>query len=438
MRNAHLMVYGSSYDRGLEHLLKMWPKVKEEVPDAQLRVFYGWNLFDKVYHDNPERQEWKRKVNELMSQPGITHLGRISHEAVRKEMENAAIWAYPTHFGEISCITAMKAQAWGAIPVVINYAALTETVQYGIKVDGDIYDPEVRDLYVKSLTSLLKDEKQQEFIRPKMMEWAKKFSWENVARQWNEEFKSEMSLDRQVEDLLENNQALKAWELVKDTDWPRKDRLWLRVKHAFNPEDYKKYYGEDLKETPMPEDLAFQVDQTHPRFKWLVKRIQELSPKTLVDLGCADGYLCLTLAGKGVRCTGVNLFKPSVDLANERSKKFSVPAEFVCEDLMDHKGKYDVVVMAEVIEHLPDAKKAIDHALTLGRSGGTLFLTTPSPEHVGILQHKTEEHGTWDDGLPSGHLRIFTKEELIEMVKGHEIIYFGLDAEGCYLLEVKI
>jgi glycosyltransferase involved in cell wall biosynthesis len=190
-RDPYLIAYGSSYDRGLEHLLKMWPEIKKEVPEAKLHVFYGWNLFDKVYHDNPERQAWKAKINALMDQEGITHLGRISHEAVKNEMEKAGVWAYPTHFGEISCITAMKAQAYGAIPVVIAYAALAETVQFGIKVDGDIYEPEIRDLYLKSLISLLKDHKQQEFIRPKMMEWAKKFSWTLVADQWSQEFHGE-------------------------------------------------------------------------------------------------------------------------------------------------------------------------------------------------------------------------------------------------------
>ena len=46
MRNNKLCIYGSSYDRGLEHLLKLWPDVIKEVPNAQLRIFYGWILFD--------------------------------------------------------------------------------------------------------------------------------------------------------------------------------------------------------------------------------------------------------------------------------------------------------------------------------------------------------------------------------------------------------
>jgi ubiquinone biosynthesis O-methyltransferase len=438
MRTAHSMVYGSSYDRGLEHLLKLWPKIKAEVPDSTLHVFYGWDLFDKVYSDNPERQGWKKKMNDMMTQPGITQLGRISHEAVRKEMENAAIWAYPTHFGEISCITAMKAQAWGAIPVVIDYAALSETVQWGIKVKGDIYDPDVKELYLKALVSLLKDEKQQESIRPKMMEWAKKFSWESVAKQWSEEFKSDMSLDKQVEALLEDNQAIKAWELVKDTDWPKKDRLWLRVQHAYDPVRYRKYYSEELEENPMSEQAAFEVQKTYPRFDWMIKKIEKIKPKTLVDLGCADGYLCLTLANKGIKCTGVNLYKPSVDLANERAKKFKVPANFVCEDVMDHKGKYDVVVMAEIIEHVPDPASLIEKARQMLNKGGTLFITTPSPEHIGITQHKAEDHASWDDGQPSGHLRIFNEAELKDLVSEFELVEFKLDDQKCYLVEVKL
>lgn len=52
-RNSYWCMYCSSYDRGLEHLLKMWPEVKKQVPEAELHVFYGWQLFEKFYHNNP-------------------------------------------------------------------------------------------------------------------------------------------------------------------------------------------------------------------------------------------------------------------------------------------------------------------------------------------------------------------------------------------------
>lgn len=660
VKDPHLIVYGSSYDRGLEHLLKMWPDIREAVPDSRLRVFYGWNLFDVGYSDNPERMAWKAKINELMTQPGIQHLGRIGHEAVKKEFEMAGVWAYPTHFGEISCITGMKAQAYGAVPCVIDYAALKETVQFGVKIKGDIYDQETKDLYKGSLIALLNDPEYQEKVRSEMVPWAQeRFAWSGVAKQWDEEFRREITdeeralqlilvdepiealklltkdsplreklvrkldhifnydkykekyadgpmdwkaedvnydrynwiidstveaktlidlgcyegnlvkrfgkgakgveickaaadpkrnivtgdaityqdgqkydavvaceliehvpepkklvdnmlslvsedgwcylttpngcydmeaakkvwdddnslidhvrtynkakmeellagcdvsivenkkelwvkfrrnIDRMVEELLENNQVLKAWDVVKDTNWPKKDRLWLRVKHAFNPEDYKKYYSEQLEEDAVSEEMALDCTKLYPRFKWLVESIEKQKAKDVLDLGCADGYLSLTLANRGIESWGVNLYSPSVAIANERAKKFKVPASFIVYDLMDTFPKRDAVILSEVLEHMPEPQKVIDHCMSLVNKGGSFYLTTPSPDHLGIKLHKEEMgrvSGDWDDGLPSGHLQIFTEQELRDMLKNYNIVQFLTDEQGCYLVEVK-
>src|SRR3990167_10920217 len=86
IRNPHRCIYTSSYDRGLEHLLKMWPDIRREIPDAELVVCYGWQLFDIGYRDNPERMAWREKINKLMEQNGIAHLGRISHAALWIEL----------------------------------------------------------------------------------------------------------------------------------------------------------------------------------------------------------------------------------------------------------------------------------------------------------------------------------------------------------------
>lgn len=191
MNNPKRVIYTSSYDRGLEHLLKIWPKVKEAVPEAELHVFYGWQLFDKFYRDNPSSMAWKKKIEEGLAHDGVTHHGRVSQDVIHDVMAQCGIWAYPTHFGEISCITAMKAQALGCVPVVVNYAALETTVQHGIKVDGDIYDEETQEEFTKELIALLQDPKRQEKIRKKMVPWAnEEYSWAKVAKSWDEEFKA--------------------------------------------------------------------------------------------------------------------------------------------------------------------------------------------------------------------------------------------------------
>lgn len=190
-RHNNWVIYTSSYDRGLEHLLRAWPKVVEAVPDAQLHIFYGWKLFERFYKDNPGMMAWKKRMDKMMEHKGITHHGRVSQSEMKKWMQRCGVWAYPTHFEEISCISAMKAQAYGSVPVCTDYAALETTVQHGIKINGDIYEPEVLEDFTNNLINLLESPELQETFRKPMMKWAKEnFSWSKVAKQWDQEFRS--------------------------------------------------------------------------------------------------------------------------------------------------------------------------------------------------------------------------------------------------------
>lgn len=190
MRNSNACFYGSSYDRGLEHLLKIWPDVKKVVPQAELHIAYGWQLFVRFYSNNPASMGWKARMDEMMKAEGIIHHGRLPQKKVEELMKTCGLWTYPTHFGEINCINAMKAQSFGCVPVYVNYAALQTTVKYGLPVEGDIYEKEVRELYKEKLIWALQNPDWQEECRQVMMPWAqKKFPWSNVAKQWSDEFK---------------------------------------------------------------------------------------------------------------------------------------------------------------------------------------------------------------------------------------------------------
>jgi 2-polyprenyl-3-methyl-5-hydroxy-6-metoxy-1,4-benzoquinol methylase len=231
---------------------------------------------------------------------------------------------------------------------------------------------------------------------------------------------------------------MKAWDLVKDTDSPLKEKVYAKVRHAFEPEEYKKFYSEHLPETPIDEKYMTQAENIYPRWDWFFKSIKNKSVKTMIDLGCADGVLCLTAAKNGIESIGVNLYKPSVDLANSRAQDLNLNAKFICGDLFDQTGKYNAVVLMEVLEHLPDPKKGIDHCMSLVADGGSLYLSTPRTDHLGIELHKNEpNHKHWDDSLPSGHLRLYSEEELKSLLVDYEIIQFVIDQEHCMLVEVK-
>lgn len=180
------MCYVSSPDRGLQYLLVNWDTIIKEVPDATLHVYYGFDLYEAFYRDNPGKMKWMKEMLGLMKKPGITYHGRVSHSDLHKEINKCGLWVYPTDFPEISCISAMKAQKLGAIPFVTNFAALKETVRNGFKIDIDIADDEQQPEFFNALIDVLKNPKKQENIRPGMMSFAKeRYDWNKVAAHWD-------------------------------------------------------------------------------------------------------------------------------------------------------------------------------------------------------------------------------------------------------------
>lgn len=180
----HSVIYSSSPNRGLDTLLKMWPKVREQYPDATMRIFYGWNTFFALQKTNPSSIAWMDKIKKQMESlegQGVINMGRVDQKELASWQAKSTVWAYPTMFPEISCITAMEAQAAGTIPVVADYAALSETVQYGVKIPAPISRPTNKAAFLEALLSELgKDHDTKE-----MQEWSKKtYTWETITDQW--------------------------------------------------------------------------------------------------------------------------------------------------------------------------------------------------------------------------------------------------------------
>jgi tetratricopeptide (TPR) repeat protein len=191
VRDPHKILYASSHVRGLAYLYKIWPEVKKAVPDATLDVYYGRESYDKVHRGNPERMKWMddmiQKAKEL---DGVTDHGKASQQTIVEEGFKSGIWAYPCPFPEIYCITAIKSQASGAVPVASNYAALNETIQFGHKQQFGEFDEADLEKYKESLIWWLQHPKEQDKIRTDMMAWARTNSWQAIAEQWEKDFET--------------------------------------------------------------------------------------------------------------------------------------------------------------------------------------------------------------------------------------------------------
>lgn len=194
IKRPHAVFYGSSPDRGLESLLDIWPEVIKAVPDATLDVCYGFELFLKLRGHVKMYKDWYMRMMEKLKQPGITHHGKVGEKELYEIAKSCSIWAYPTQFQEIDCITARYCQAVGTMPLVYDYAALTTSVQRGVRLSVDPFEASSLFTYRDALIKGLKEG----IPIVDCVENAKQFDWKIVAKEWVKVFEEPKKEDIKV------------------------------------------------------------------------------------------------------------------------------------------------------------------------------------------------------------------------------------------------
>lgn len=178
-RKPHRLIYAQSPDRGLDIVLREFPKVRERWPDAELHIFYGFELARRM-----GKGAFVDRVLRAAAQPGVTVHGKVDQRRLAEEYLRSDALIYPSTmpdgepFKETYCISVVEAQAAGCIPVTVSWGALSETNKHGILVD------KVEDL-VPALSELWSQpQKQQRERRRRAAEWAREQTWSRVAEGW--------------------------------------------------------------------------------------------------------------------------------------------------------------------------------------------------------------------------------------------------------------
>lgn len=192
-RDPYRFIYSSSPDRGLDVLLEWWPEIRKAQPKANLRVFYGFDNWNKsiAASGNQVQAAFRDKIVGLLKQPGITVYGRVDQNRLAKEMLEAGIWAYTAEFWETFCITALEAQAAGMHVVASGLCGLLDTVEDKSSLvpvpdywqsKTYVHGQEYKQQFMAKLLPLLKATAE----RPSPV--TKDFSWAAVARSWTASF----------------------------------------------------------------------------------------------------------------------------------------------------------------------------------------------------------------------------------------------------------
>ena len=121
--------------------------------------------------------------------------------------------------------------------------------------------------------------------------------------------------------------------------------------------------------------------------------VEDLHPKTVLDAGCAMGYLVAALRDRGVEAYGIDISDYAISKVREDIRPYCVVgslSEPISHEVLPEK--YDLITSVEVLEHLTeeDGKTAI--AALCSMTDHIIFTSSPDdltePTHINVQQRE--------------------------------------------------
>ncbi len=179
-----------------------------------------------------------------------------------------------------------------------------------------------------------------------------------------------------------------------------------------------------------------------PRFisrRRLIRRlVKAVGPQRSLDIGCGSGLMTKVLAEASGEVVAVDVSEEAIDVTRGAlGEATTVHLKAVdvfnsSEAVSEWRESFDLVMLSEVLEHIPDDEGALATARELLGDRGWLLLTVPGDPNL------------WNvDDERAGHVRRYTREELNRKLteRGfqiHEIINWGFPlTKWLYRLEVR-
>ena len=194
-REAHRVIYSSSPDRGLHHLLRFWPRIREGIPNAKLEVFYEIDNWLKMVANAPAPPgdvKWRAEVVEKFRKEntpensGVTFHGGIGQKQLAMEQMMSAVQVYPcdpvqpTEGFSMTCLEAITA---GCDLVITDADALQElwADAPGVTI---LPLPINDDVWVDTIVKALQVEDKRSLRDPLQ------YHWSTIAQNWLKEIYS--------------------------------------------------------------------------------------------------------------------------------------------------------------------------------------------------------------------------------------------------------
>ena len=142
------------------------------------------------------------------------------------------------------------------------------------------------------------------------------------------------------------------------------------------------------------------------------RHISELKPGVALDFGCGNGEFMSLAKSYGWSVKGFDLDEDAVSLA--KSSGLDVVHGGILNLAEEKDGKYDLITLSHVIEHVYEPEKLIQECIRLLKPGGRLWLETPNSRSLGLTLF-----GRYWRGLePPRHIVLFNFDSIYKILLG--------------------
>jgi glycosyltransferase involved in cell wall biosynthesis len=121
MRVPRRCLFSSVPDRGLGELLRIWPKITTNYPDASLVITSDYRLWGV---GAPMNNQYCAMIPGLKN---VTMRGAIRRSELVQEQMKAQLLTFPCTYAELFCYAVAEAECAGALPITTDIGALKTT-----------------------------------------------------------------------------------------------------------------------------------------------------------------------------------------------------------------------------------------------------------------------------------------------------------------------
>jgi len=378
-KNPKKLMYAARPERGLENLVGI-----NGIMEQLLRIDPEIHLYVAGYdHTVPEMKAYYEALWGRIEQlPNCTNLGSLPKHVLYKHYEEAAVYAYPTGFEEISCISAIECMCAGVVVLTSRLGALPETLgDAGVFIDGNAATQEYKAKFIRELLILVGDDVKREQFIELGYKRSSSMDWSDVAAEWESNI-----FDYFAEQTNNEDRMLRHFSFYND------EYMCIKIKNqeaiSFDKGKFKEQFE---KCKPQIDSIAGIAQyRNNVKLEYAKKVISDLvkhgrEVKTVLDYGCDIGQYIFGLAEvfPSIQFIGTDIVDEKIKGLQELACVEGVPENvsfYALSEWVYRSEKCDCVLSLDVLHLQKEPHVFIDLLEKSVINGGTIIISTPTGE----------------------------------------------------------